>query len=197
MTKLRNVIVALGAALALTVPAGAQVSQAAAAYAGPKHTSAELAKMAAAAIAKGTPAAPCTCLKEYVDWCKQTNNQTIKYLLFTLTQISNNSLVGYAEGSLGYNGTTGHLDCGNVMGWPWFFNEYRDASHQPFNRPPTQKAIINIHPGSCTATVKIGANAVVTTPTLLCANQIFTAADPARGCLWVFTFKKVSAPVIY
>lgn len=197
MSKLRNVLVALGAALALTLPAEAQVSQAAASFAGPKHTAAELRQFANAAVTKGIPQAPCACLKDLVDWCKKTDQKKMYYLLYTLTQINNNMLVGYTEGSLFYNGASGHLNCGSTIGWPWYLNEYRDGSHQPFNRPATQKAFVNIHPGTCTATIKVGANPVVTTPALLCNNQIYSAADPSRGCLYVITFKKIVVDVLY
>lgn len=188
MTRLRTVLVALGAALLLAPPASAQMP--AAAGAPVKPAAAEIKAAAAIAAAAPVVVAPCACLKDYVEWCKQSAGKQVHCLTYTFSVVSNSGLVGYSEGWLYWDpakGTFGHT---SSQGDPYYINDYRDSGGRPFQRPAMQKNVFSLQANACTATYKIGTNAAVTTPTLLCNNQIFTAADPSRGLLYAITFKK-------
>ena len=185
MTKLRNTLVALGATLALALPASAQVQAAATA----RPSLADL--KAAAAIHATVPVAvsPCACLKEYVDWAKQSTGKKLYCLTYTFSLVSNSGLVGFSEGWLYWNPSKASFVPAND-GDSYYINEYRDPSGRPFQRPALQKNLFTLHANSCTATYKIGTNAAINTPTLLCNNQIYSVQDPSRGLLYAITLKK-------
>lgn len=191
MTELRNTLVALGVTLALALPSQAQLPAAPTAKPPAAEIKAAATQQAAAPIA----VAPCACLKEYVDWAKQSTGKKVNCLTYTFSVISNSGLVGYSEGWLYWvpaKGTFGH---GGGQGDPYYINDYRDSSGKPFQRPAMQKNLFSLQANGCTATYKIGTNAAVTTPTLLCNNQIFSAADPSRGLLYAITLKKQTLDV--
>ena len=186
MTRFRNLLVAAGAALALCVPAAAQVQAA-------KPSAVDLKTAVAHNAAKVVvPINPCACLKELVDWCKQTTVNKVYCLSYNFTLHSNNGLLGYSEGWLFWNPSKAGFVQVAVNGDPWWMNEARDGAGQPFNRPPLQRNVLEVHANSCTVGFKIGANATITSPPLQCSNGFYYAFAPQRGELYVLTFKKQS-----
>lgn len=191
MTRFRNILVAAGAVFALSAFASAQVQPA-------KPTAADLKAAAAYSAAKMVVNLnPCACLKEYVDWCKQSPPKKINCLSYNFTVHSNNGLLGYNEGWLYWHPENASFVHATTSGDPYWLNEARDGAGQPFNRPAMQRDVITIHANTCTVTYKIGTNPTLTTPTLQCNNGFYYAFEPARGCLYVLTLKKQSMDIIY
>jgi hypothetical protein len=189
MRYLRNMTVGLVASLVVAFPASSQTPA-------PKFFAPEEIKRAIVfTMAKGNPYTPCLCLKDAVEWCKQTTPTKWYYVTFNVSLISNSTLVGYGEGALQLDGTTGNLRHLHTNGEPWYVNEARDANGRPYNRPATQNFIFDLNTGPCTASIKIGNNAVQTSPPLQCTNSIYYAFAPQAGHVYVITLKKQSVAV--
>lgn len=171
----------------LAVPVGAE--------GGPKPTPMEARQAVALALAPGTPPKPAACLKEYVDWCKQSTPKKWCYLAYTLSEVFSGGKVGYSEGALSYNASKGMLEHAGPIGYLWYENESRYPTSEPF-RPAVTKAVLDLNPATCTASLKVGGLPFVPTPMLQTSGGILYAFDPAKGIAYLITLKKASYDIL-
>ena len=184
----RNILVSAGMVLAFLPPANAQGTAP-----GPKPTAAEIKQAVALALTPGIQARPAICLKEYVDWCKTTTPKKWCYLTYTLSQIDSTGRVDYSEGFLSYNVAKGILEHGSPIGFIWYQNDNRYPTTDPF-RPAGTKAVLDINPTTCTASIWVG-GLHTTTPPLQVNSRITCAFDTIKGCAYLITLKKASLDV--
>lgn len=190
MTTFKALLFLTGTTLAIALPAAAQGPQT-----GARHSAVEIKQAIALATAPGALPKPVTCLKEYLDWCKQTTPKKWYYLTYTLSLVFNTGKVGYSEGALSYNAAKGSLDHAGPIGYFWYENESRYPSSDPF-RPAVTKAVLDLNPATCTASLKVGGSPFVTTPPLQVNGGLIYAFDTAKGCAYLITLKKASLDVI-
>lgn len=183
MSRLRSILLA-GTIMAF--PAAAQGA--------PRPTPSEVKQAVALALVPGVPPKPVLCLKEYVDWCKQTTAKKWYYLTYTLNQVNSGGKVAYSEGTLTYNATKGLLEHAGPIGYLWYENESRYPTTEPF-RPAGAKAVLDLNPATCTASLKVGGSPFVATPPLQVNGGIVYAFDTAKGCAYLITLKKASLDV--
>lgn len=186
MSRLRSVLLA---STLFTLSASAQGMQG-----GPRPSPTEIKQAVALALAPGVPPKPVLCLKEYVDWCKQTTAKKWCYLTYTLSQVNGGGKVAYSEGALAYNAAKGILEHAGPIGYLWYENESRYPTTEPF-RPAVTKAVLDLNPANCTASLKVGGLPFVTTPQLQVNGGIVYAFDTAKGCATLITLKKASLDV--
>ncbi len=184
MSRLRSILMA-----------GALIGLPAAAEGGPRPTPLEVKQAVALALAPGVPPKPVLCLKEYVDWCKQTTAKKWCYLTYTLSQVNSTGKVAYSEGALAYNAGKGLLEHAGPIGYLWYENESRYPTSEPF-RPAATKAVLDLNPATCTAALKVGGSPFVATPQLQVNGGIVYAFDAAKGCAYLITLKKASLDVV-
>lgn len=181
MTRVQRLIVGLASTLVFAAPvAAADQPQAAIRNLSP----AQVKQMAQAAVLRPIPVSPCACLKPYVDYCKQSNNDKWYWLGYTLT--SNNStnntkvVVGYAEGGLYWDAAKGVLTSINVgQGDNQFFSDRRYGGSglytgvNPFDPAKADKVTLTLNPSNCQMqlTLKSWGNAVTNVP-LQCQNGL-------------------------
>lgn len=184
MTPLRTLLVGL----ATLAPAFAQTSAAPPAL---KLTPGEIKQATAAIYTKGTPVAPCACIKDWVDHCKKTTPSSAKwyYLHYTLAITSNNGIVLYSEGDLTWDNVANRLVHVKTAGDNEYFNGSRTAAGYPFNYNPAQAKLKFTINANCNAIVVHGTSAPLTVP-LQCNNNILYGFLPAHGDAYMISLVK-------
>ena len=154
-----------------------------------KFSPLEIKQAVAAIAAKGTPVAPCLCLKDWVDHCKKTSATKWYYLSYTLSITSNNGIVLYSEGALTWDNVANRLQHVQTAGDTEYFNGARDVSGHPFNYNPAQSKLKFTINANCNAVVQHGTSQPLVVP-LLCNNNILYGFLPAHGDAYLISLSK-------
>jgi hypothetical protein len=201
MNKFRAFLPALGASLALTVPAAAQAHEFAVKKRDVIHKQSTVEIQdnikATLAAAKTPLPAPVAALKPFVDWCRQTTPSKFYGLRYTTTIIDGTSAtVGYSEGWLRLDGVSGLL-----WGGPFrrYLNEDRDAAGQPFRSVPGPARKLMLNPatgGGQSFWFSQGITSMTQLPPLQGTGPLFYAHIPRTDVpgffLYVITLEKIS-----
>lgn len=160
----------------------------------PRLSPAQIKQFAALVPNKIVPPAPCLCLKDLVDHCKQTTGKKWYYLNYTLSITANSGLVSYTEGALTWDGVANRFQHVITAGDTPYFNNTRDTQGHPFRfNPAQQKMKVTIN-ANCIANIQLGAGPITNVP-LQCGNFIYYGFVPAHGDAYMLSLKKAEMDI--